>query len=76
MAIVAVRGKGIHHYLKEGYNVVRRYQKGESPDEINDCFEFLLRCKTQTQAEKQIKKFSGKIEIIEFKTNEPRTKSK
>mgnify|MGYP003150031358 CR=1 FL=1 len=28
-------------YLKEGYNVVRRYQKGDTPDDKIDFFEHL-----------------------------------
>jgi len=64
MAIVAIRGHSFGQYLKDGYNVVRRYQKGEEPDDKEDCFEHLGKCKTKKEAEKKAKPLKGKIEIV------------
>ena len=73
MAIVAVRGKGIYQYLRKGFNIVKRYQRGEKPDDDIDCFQFMERCKTKKQAEKKIKD-SESLEIIEI-TDETRKES-
>ena len=75
MVIVCVRGGQFTQYLKKGYNVVRRYQRGETPVYADDLFELLICCPTETQAKKQSKKFQGTIEIIKNKIDESRTKS-
>lgn len=67
MAIIAIRGTGINHYLKPGYNIVRRYMKGDTPDDEKDCFEPLGYTKSSTEADKKAKKLKGIIEIIEYK---------
>tara|TARA_R100000458_G_C8262563_1_gene237925 strand:- start:520 stop:744 length:225 start_codon:yes stop_codon:yes gene_type:complete len=73
MAIVVIKGKGIYQYLRKGFNIVKRYQKDAKPNDDRDCFEFITRCKTKKQAEKQIKD-SESLEIIEI-NNEPRNES-
>ena len=76
MAIVAVRGRSFGLYLKEGYNIVRRYQKGDAPDDKDDSFEHLGYCKELKDAEKKAEKFSGDIEIREHKLKtDPNCKS-
>ena len=67
MAIVAIRGTSFGQYLKKGYNIVRRYQRGQNPDNDFDCFEHLGCSKTKKEALKRAKKFSGDIEIREHK---------
>jgi len=76
MVSVVIRGGSFTQYLKKGYNIVRRYQRGEEPVYADDCFELLLCCKTEAQAKKKSKDFEGNIEIIKNKIDEPRTKSK
>ena len=58
---------GLIHYLKPGYNVVRRYLKGDTPDDARDCFEPLGYSKSREEADKKAKGLTGIIEIIEFK---------
>jgi len=67
MAIVAIKGSGIVQYFKAGYNIVRRYQRGEEPDDALDCFEYCGSSKVRKDAEKKAKKLAGIIEIIEHK---------
>ena len=71
MAIVAIRGTSFSQYLKPGYNVVRRYQRGVQPDNDYDCFEWLCSAKTLKLAETKARKYKGQIEIREFKIQEP-----
>ena len=72
MALVVIRGGQFTQYLKKGYNVVRRYQKGEEPVYSDDWFELLVCCKTETLAKKKAKEFEGTIEIIKHKVEEPK----
>jgi hypothetical protein len=67
MAIIAIRGAGINHYLKPGYNIVRRYMKGDTPDDEKDCFEPLGYSKSRKEADKKAKNLKGIIEIITYK---------
>ena len=71
MAIVAIRGTSFSQYLKPGYNVVRRYQRGKEPDDSYDCFMWLCSAKTLKAAKTKAKKYKGQIEIREFKIQEP-----
>ena len=68
MATVAIKGKGIYRYFKEGYNIVRRYQRGDNPDDELDLFEPLGSSKTKRAADSKAKKFTGDIEVIKYKT--------
>ena len=63
----AVRGNGINHYLKEGFNVLRRFQKGEQPDDKVDTFMWFGCSKTLEGAEKISAKQEVETEIREFK---------
>lgn len=73
MAITAVRGMSLMraHYLKPGHNVLRRYLKGNKPNDDADCFEWFGCAKTKKLAKakmKKIEKTKNKLEIVEFKT--------
>ena len=50
-------------YLKEGYNVVRRYQKGETADDKIDFFEHLGCYKDLDVAKRFCEKQQGVVEI-------------
>tara|TARA_R100000963_G_C4606585_1_gene78412 strand:- start:257 stop:460 length:204 start_codon:yes stop_codon:yes gene_type:complete len=50
-------------YLKEGYNVVRRYQKGNTADDKIDFFEHLGCYKDLEVAKRFCKKQEGVVEI-------------
>ena len=63
----AVRGNGINHYLKDGFNVVRRFKKGEEPDDNVDSFMWFGSSKTLEGAEKIAAKQDVETEIREFK---------
>ena len=72
MARCFVKGMGAitGHYLKPGYNVLRRYKKGTKPDDDLDLFEWLGYNKTKKEAEKRkksIKDEVGFLEIVAFK---------
>jgi hypothetical protein len=71
MTIVAIKGKGafIGSQCKTGYNVSRRYQRGDEPCDTQDVFEWVGSFKTQSSASKFIKtnKFNDRLEIIEYK---------
>ena len=73
MARAFIRGKSFMQYLKSGYNIVRRFQRGEEPDNENDLFEYIMRCKTEKRAKSQIKKLDFEAEIMEFKTSKEDT---
>ena len=70
MAIVAIKGTGIRLYFKEGYNIVRRYQRGDAPDEDMDLFEYLGSSRLLKDAEKKAERLEGVIEIIKHKHTE------
>lgn len=61
--LVAVRGSMFAVYLKEGFNVVRRYQKGETADDKIDFFEHLGCYKDLDVAKRFCKKQQGVVEI-------------
>ena len=63
----AVRGSGINHYLKEGFNVLRRFQSGEQPDDNVDTFMWFGISKTLEGAEKISAKQEVETEIREYK---------
>jgi len=66
MARAFIRGRSFNQYLKVGYNVVRRFQKGDEPDNDNDLFEWLCSARTPEAA-----KHEGETEIMVFKKQEP-----
>jgi|14BtaG_2_1085337.scaffolds.fasta_scaffold07916_5 hypothetical protein len=61
--IVAIRGNVFGVYLKEGYNIVRRYQKGDKPNDKADLFEHLGCYQNLDKAKRLSKKQEGVIEI-------------
>ncbi len=61
--LVAIRGSMFAVYLRDGYNVVRRYQKGDAPDDKIDFFEHLGCYKDIEVAERFCKKQQGVVEI-------------
>ena len=63
----AVKGSGINHYLKDGFNVVRRFQSGDEPDDNVDTFMWLGCSKTLKGAQKLAAKQEVETEIREFK---------
>lgn len=63
----AVRGKGIHAYLKKGFNILRRYRRGTELDDVRDCFMWLGSAKTMQKAKQFAEKQEGEVEIREFK---------
>ena len=63
----AVKGKGINHYLKEGFNVLRRFQRGDEPDDKMDTFMWFGCSKTLEGAKKLQGKQEVETEIREFK---------
>ena len=71
MARAFIRGRSFNQYLKVGYNVVRRFQKGDAPDNDNDLFEWLCSAKTRKAAKKKTAKHEGETEIMVFKKQEP-----
>ena len=71
MARAFIRGSSLTQYLKVGYNVVRRFQRGEEPDNNNDLFEWLCSAKTRKVAKTKARKYKGETEIMVFKNQEP-----
>ena len=67
--IVAIRGNVFNVYLKEGYNLVRRYQTGEAPDDKLDLFEHLGCYKELDTAKRLLQKQEGVVEIIKNPTS-------
>jgi hypothetical protein len=66
--IVAIRGSVFNVYLKTGYNLVRRYQTGEAPDDKLDLFEHLGCYKELDTAKRLLQKQEGVVEIIKNPT--------
>ena len=66
--IVAIRGSVFNVYLKTGYNLVRRYQTGETPDDKLDLFEHLGCYKELDTAKRLLQKQEGVVEIIKNPT--------
>ena len=67
--IVAIRGSVFNVYLKTGYNLVRRYQTGEAPDDKLDLFEHLGCYKELDTAKRLLQKQKGVVEIIKNPTS-------
>tara|TARA_R100000005_G_C4983101_1_gene192245 strand:- start:724 stop:942 length:219 start_codon:yes stop_codon:yes gene_type:complete len=67
--IVAIRGSVFNVYLKTGYNLVRRYQTGEAPDDKLDLFEHLGCYKELDTAKRLLQKQEGVVEIIKNPTS-------
>ena len=67
MATIAVKGSGVYHYFKPGFNIVRRHMRGDEPDDALDLFEPLGFSKTKREADKKAKKFTGDIEVVKYK---------
>ena len=65
--VAFIRGRGIRLYFKQGYNVVRRHQRADEPDDEKDLFEYLGSSKVKATANTLAKKFSGSVEIIKHK---------
>tara|TARA_R110000765_G_scaffold206596_1_gene311593 strand:+ start:37 stop:252 length:216 start_codon:yes stop_codon:yes gene_type:complete len=71
MAIEAYKGKNvIRQTLKKGFSVCRRYLRGDTPNDKDDCFLFLSHHKTESAASKSLKTLGEGCEIIEFKAND------
>ena len=71
MARAFIRGSSFTQYLKVGYNVVGRFQKGDKPDDSNDFFEWFGSSKTLEGAKRIAGKQQGETEIREFKIQQP-----
>ena len=65
--IVAIRGNVFGNYLKVGYNVVRRWQRGAEPDDKVDYFMWIGASKNLETAKQIQKKQDFETEIREFK---------
>ena len=74
MAIVALRGLGaFRQTLKKGYSVCHRFVRGEELNDVNDIFSVVAHFRTESAAEKYLKKMGGtrdNHEIISFKVDE------
>ena len=70
MAEAWVRGRAFGQYLKEGYNLVKRHQVGDSPDDQLDLFNWLGCSKTEKAALKKKKAFGFETEIVMFKSDD------
>tara|TARA_R100001082_G_scaffold109008_1_gene85289 strand:- start:208 stop:432 length:225 start_codon:yes stop_codon:yes gene_type:complete len=68
--IWAVKGNGINHYLKIGFNIVRRFKRGNEPDDKMDTFMWFGYSKTLEGAKKLQQKQEVETEIREFKTQQ------
>jgi hypothetical protein len=62
----SVRGNNITQYLKPGYNIVRRFQREETPNDKLDCFMWLGSTNNLDAAKKLCKKHKD-AEIIKHK---------
>jgi hypothetical protein len=71
--IWAVRGNLLGQYLKPGYNVVVRYQRGDTPDDKLDCFMVLGSSNTKSSAKKLAKNTGLNAEVVEFQTKKPQS---
>jgi len=71
--IWAVRGNLLGQYLKPGYNIVVRYQRGDAPDDKLDCFMVLGSANTKSSAKKLAKKTGLDTEIMEFQVKKPQS---
>lgn len=67
MALWAVKYSGLGSYLKPGYNVLKRFQRGDKPDDTMDCCMVVGSFKHLKDAERAAKKEKGIIEIREHK---------
>jgi hypothetical protein len=65
--IWSVRGNGISAYMKQGFNILRRFRRDSEPDDVRDCFMWLGSAKTLKSAQAFAAKQEGEIEIREFK---------
>jgi hypothetical protein len=54
------------NYFSPGFNIVKRVQRGEVPDDSVDLFEYLGYSKTEKGAIEKAKGL-GKVEIMKFK---------
>jgi len=73
MARAFIRGSSFAQYLKVGYNVVVRYQKGNEPDDKNDFFELIGYSKNLETAKRLQTKHNAETEIMFFKIQEVET---
>jgi len=71
--LVAIRGSMFAVYLRDGYNVVRRYQKGDTPNDKIDFFEHLGCYKDIEVAKRFCKKQQGVVEIKDNSSKSPST---
>ena len=67
----AVKGNGISAYLKEGFNVLKRFKAGEEKNDKVDCFMWICSAKNLKDAKKLVAKQEGEAEIREFKIRQP-----
>ena len=71
MARAFIKGMpAIHKYFKKGYNIVRRYKRGEEPDDALDLFEYLGHSSNIKTAKSRVRKDKlphGDLEIVLFK---------
>ena len=67
MALWAVRRSGLGQYLKPGYNILQRFQRGAEPDDDIDCFMVVNSFKKLADAKKAAAKVEGIVEIKEHK---------
>ena len=65
--IIAIKGNVFGNYLKVGYNVVRRWQRGADPDDNVDYFMWIGASKNLETAKKLQQKQKFETEIREFK---------
>jgi hypothetical protein len=65
MVLVVMKRSQLGFYLKKGFTLVRRYQQGDEPNDLKDCFEVLERCISQRVAEKARTRHGKGVEIIE-----------
>ena len=73
MALFAVRGTSFWQYLKDGYNVVRRFQTGIEPDDKSDSFMWLCSAKTLKEAKVKSRKYVFPTEIMKSGKHKPET---
>ena len=63
----AVRGNGISAYLKVGFNILKRFKRGDEKNDNDDCFMWIASAKTLEGAKKLAAKQEDETEIREFK---------
>ena len=65
--LVYIKGSSFGQYLKVGYNVIARKQRGDEPDDKNDLFTWFGYSKNLETAKKMAAKQVVETEIREFK---------